>query len=60
MLGDEDRSNDLSRFLSVFKLERFVQIAGSTMTGDLGIVSYYGGKAVFDPTGSSEITMGIF
>ncbi|HCC4393737.1 TPA: hypothetical protein M5M71_004838 [Escherichia coli] len=46
-------------FLASFKLERFVQIAGSTMTGDLGIVKLlYGGKAVFDPTDSSEITMG--
>ncbi|QHR70006.1 tail fibers protein [Escherichia phage pinkbiff] len=59
MLGDEDRRMTYQDFLASFKLERFVQIAGSTMTGDLGIVKLlYGGKAVFDPTGSSEITMG--
>ncbi|UUG68232.1 tail fibers protein [Salmonella phage vB_SalM_SPJ41] len=59
MLGDEDRRMAYQDFLASFKLERFVQIAGSTMTGDLGIVKLlYGGKAVFDPTGSSEITMG--
>lgn len=59
MLGDEDRRMTYQDFLASFKLERFVQIAGSSMTGDLGIVKLlYGGKAVFDPTGSSEITMG--
>lgn len=59
MLGDEDRRMTYQDFLASFKLERFVQIAGSTMTGDLGIVKLlYSGKAVFDPTGSSEITMG--
>ena len=59
MLGDEDRRMTYQDFLASFKLERFVQIAGSTMTGDLGIVKLlYGGKVVFDPTGSSEITMG--
>lgn len=59
MLGDEDRRMTYQDFLASFKLERFVQIAGSTMTGDLGIVKLlYGGKAIFDPTGSSEITMG--
>ena len=59
MLGDEDRRMTYQDFLASFKLERFVQIAGSTMTGDLGIVKLlYGGKAVFDPTGSSEITIG--
>ena len=59
MLGDEDRRMTYQDFLASFKLERFVQIAGSTMTGDLGIVKLlYGGKAVFDPTGSSEIAMG--
>lgn len=59
MLGDEDRRMTYQDFLASFKLERFVQIAGSTMTGDLGIVKLlYGGKAVFDPTDSSEITMG--
>lgn len=59
MLGDEDRRMTYQDFLASFKLERFVQIAGSTMTGDLGIVKLlYGGKAVFDPTGSSEITVG--
>lgn len=59
MLGDEDRRMTYQDFLASFKLERFVQIAGSTMMGDLGIVKLlYGGKAVFDPTGSSEITIG--
>lgn len=59
MLGDEDRRMTYQDFLASFKLERFVQIAGSTMAGDLGIVKLlYGGKAVFDPTGSSEITIG--
>lgn len=59
MLGDEDRRMTYQDFLSSFKLERFVQIAGSNMTGDLGIVKLlYGGKAVFDPTGSSEINIG--
>ena len=59
MLGGEDRRMTYQDFLASFKLERFVQIAGSTMTGDLGIVKLlYGGKAVFDPTGSSEITIG--
>lgn len=59
MLGDEDRRMTYQDFLASFKLERFVQIAGSTMTGDLGIVKLlYGGKAVFDPTDSSEIIMG--
>lgn len=59
MLGDEDRRMTYQDFLASFKLERFVQITGSTMTGDLGIVKLlYGGKAVFDPTGSSEINIG--
>lgn len=59
MLGDEDRRMTYQDFLASFKLERFVQIAGSNMTGDLGIVKLlYGGKPVFDPTGSSEITIG--
>ncbi|AKC04906.1 tail fiber protein [Escherichia phage vB_EcoM_AYO145A] len=59
MLGDEDRRMTYQDFLASFNLERFVQIAGSTMTGDLGIVKLlYGGKAVFDPTGSSEINIG--
>ena len=59
MLGDEDRRMTYQDFLASFKLERFVQIAGSNMTGDLGIVKLlYGGKTVFDPTGSSEITIG--
>ena len=59
MLGDEDRRMTYQDFLASFKLERFVQIAGSTMTGDLGIVKLlHGGKAVFDPTGSSEINIG--
>ena len=59
MLGDEDRRMTYQDFLASFKLERFVQIAGSTMVGDLGIVKLlYGGKTVFDPTGSSEITIG--
>lgn len=59
MLGDEDRRMTYQDFLASFKLERFVQIAGSTMIGDLGIVKLlYGGKAVFDPTDSSEITIG--
>lgn len=59
MLGDEDRRMTYQDFLASFKLERFVQIAGSTMIGDLGIVKLlYGGKSVFDPTGSSEITIG--
>ncbi len=59
MLGDEDRRMTYQDFLASFKLERFVQITGSTMAGDLGIVKLlYGGKVVFDPTGSSEITIG--
>lgn len=59
MLGDEDRRMTYQDFLASFKLERFVQIIGSTMTGDLGIVKLlYGGKVVFNPTGSSEITIG--
>lgn len=59
MLGDEDRRMTYQDFLASFKLERFVQIAGSTMAGDLGIVKLlYGGKPVFDPTGSAEITIG--
>lgn len=59
MLGDEDRRMTYQDFLASFKLERFVQIAGSNMTDDLGIVKLlYGGKAVFDPTGSSEINIG--
>lgn len=59
MLGDEDRRMTYQDFLASFKLERFVQIAGSTMTGDLGIVKLlYGGKVVFNPTGSSEINIG--
>lgn len=59
MLGDEDRRMTYQDFLASFKLERFVQIAGSTMVGDLGIVKLlYGGKAVFDPTDPSEITIG--
>ncbi|HDB9326443.1 TPA: hypothetical protein O7M85_003874 [Escherichia coli] len=59
MLGDEDRRMTYQDFLASFKLERFVQIVGSTMKGDLGIVKLlYGGKAVFDPTGSSEINIG--
>ena len=59
MLGDEDRRMTYQDFLASFKLERFVQIAGSTMIGDLGIAKLlYGGKAVFDPTGSSEIAIG--
>lgn len=59
MLGDEDRRMTYQDFLASFKLERFVQIAGSTMVGDLGIVKLlYGDKAVFDPTDSSEITIG--
>lgn len=59
MLGDEDRRMTYQDFLASFKLERFVQIIGSTMTGDLGIVKLlYGGKTVFDPTGSSEINIG--
>ena len=59
MLGDEDRRMTYQDFLASFKLERFVQIAGSTMVGDLGIVKLlYGGKVVFDPTDPSEITIG--
>lgn len=59
MLGDEDRRMTYQDFLASFKLERFVQIAGSTMTGDLGIVKLlYGGKVVFNPTGSSEVIIG--
>ena len=59
MLCDEDRRMTYQDFLASFKLERFVKIACSNMTGDLGIVKLlYGGKAVFDPTGSSEITIG--
>lgn len=59
MLGDEDRRMTYQDFLASFKLERFVQIGGSNMTGDLGIVKLlYGSKTVFDPTGSSEINIG--
>lgn len=59
MLGDEDRRMTYQDFLASFKLERFVQIAGSTMVGDLGIVKLlYGGKTVFDPTDPSEVTIG--
>ena len=59
MLGDEDRRMTYQDFLASLKLERFVQIIGGTMTGDLGIVKLlYGGKTVFDPTGSSEINIG--
>ncbi|EQB5431889.1 hypothetical protein ACYJZJ_000719, partial [Shigella sonnei] len=59
MLGDEDRRMTYQDFLASFKLERFVQIIGSTMTGDLGIVKLlYGGKVVFNPTDSSEINIG--
>lgn len=59
MLGDEDRRMTYEDFLASFKLERFVQIAGSTMVGDLGIVKLlYGGKTVFDPTDPSEVTIG--
>ena len=59
MLGDEDRRMTYQDFLASFNLERFVQITGSTMVGDLGIVKLlYGGKVVFNPTGSSEINIG--
>lgn len=59
MLGDEDRKITYANFLASFRLERFLQLSGGTMTGDLGIVKLtYGGKDLFDPTNSSEISIG--
>lgn len=59
MLGDEDRRMTYADFLSSFRLERFLQLVGGTMTGNLGIVKLtYGGKDLLDPTGSSEIVFG--
>ena len=59
MLGDEDRRMTYADFLASFKLERFLQLVGGTMTGNLGIVKLtYGGKDLLDPTGSSEIVFG--
>lgn len=59
MLGDEDRRITYANFLASFRLERFLQLSGGTMTGNLGIVKLtYGGKDLFDPTNSSEISIG--
>ena len=59
MLGDEDRRMTYADFLASFRLERFLQLVGGTMTGDLGIVKLtYGGKDLLDPTGNSEIVFG--
>lgn len=59
MLGDEDRKITYANFLASFRLERFLQLSGGTMTGNLGIVKLtYGGKDLFDPTNSSEISIG--
>lgn len=59
MLGDEDRRMAYVDFLASFRLERFLQLVGGTMTGNLGIVKLtYGGKDLLDPTGSSEIVFG--
>lgn len=59
MLGDEDRKMTYANFLASFRLERFLQLAGGNMTGNLGIVKLtYGGKDLLDPTGSSEIILG--
>ncbi|ALH47056.1 tail fiber protein [Escherichia phage phiSUSP1] len=59
MLGDEDRRMTYADFLASFRLERFLQLVGGTMTGNLGIVKLtYGGKDLLDPTGSSEIVFG--
>lgn len=59
MLGDEDRKMTYANFLASFKLERFLQLVGGTMTGNLGIVKLtYGGKDLLDPTGVSEVIIG--
>lgn len=59
MLGDEDRKMTYANFLASFKLERFLQLTGGDMTGNLGIVKLrYGGKDLLDPTGSSEVILG--
>lgn len=59
MLGDEDRRITYANFLASFRLERFLQLSGGNMTGNLGIVKLtYGGKDLFDPTNSSEISIG--
>lgn len=59
MLGDEDRKMTYANFLASFKLERFLQLVGGTMTGNLGIVKLtYGGKDLLDPTGASEVIIG--
>ena len=59
MLGDEDRKMTYANFLASFKLERFLQLVGGTMTGNLGIVKLtYGGKDLLDPTGTSEVIIG--
>ncbi|WQY99578.1 long tail fiber protein [Escherichia phage EP1] len=59
MLGDEDRRMTYADFLASFRLERFLQLVGGTMTGNLGIVKLtYGGKDLLDPTGNSEIVFG--
>ncbi|WMU95513.1 tail fiber [Escherichia phage pEC-M719-6WT.1] len=59
MLGDEDRKITYANFLASFRLERFLQLSGGNMTGNLGIVKLtYGGKDLFDPTNSSEISIG--
>ncbi|AZV01473.1 tail fiber protein [Shigella phage vB_SflM_004] len=48
MLGDEDRKMTYANFLASFRLERFLQLAGGNMTGNLGIVKLtYGGKDLF-------------
>ena len=59
MLGDEDRKMTYANFLASFKLERFLQLTGGDMVGNLGIVKLrYGGKDLLDPTGSSEVILG--
>lgn len=59
MLGDEDHKMTYANFLASFKLERFLQLTGGDMTGNLGIVKLrYGGKDLLDPTGSSEVILG--
>ncbi len=59
MLGDEDRKMTYANFLASFKLERFLQLTGGDMTGNLGIVKLrYGGKDLLDPTGSSDVILG--
>lgn len=59
MLGDEDRKMTYANFLASFNLQRFLQLTGGTMTGNLGIVKLtYGGNDLLDPTGASEVILG--